>query len=77
MQRIDAQQEATPVSTSSAPRPDSQNDAKTHEIAGKASEEHGPNQALQLAQELIHALDAESRKRMDHVTAQEKAEGAA
>ena len=47
------------------------------EIARQASEEHDPNKALELAQELIRALDAESRKRMDHVSPQQKAEGAA
>ena len=47
------------------------------EIAKQASEEHDPNKALELAQELIHALDAESRKRMDNVTAEQKAKGAA
>jgi hypothetical protein len=47
------------------------------EIAKQASEEHDPNRALELAQELIHALDAESRKRMETITPETKAEGAA
>ena len=35
------------------------------EIAKQASEEHDPNKALELAQELIRTLDRESMKRMD------------
>ena len=47
------------------------------EIAKQASEENDPNKALELAQELIRALDTESRKLMENITPQEKAEGAA
>ena len=42
------------------------------EIANQVSEEHDPNKALELAQELIHALDAESRKHMEHVSVEDK-----
>ena len=65
----------------SASRSDSQGDVKPHrpwrEIAKQASKEYDPSKALELAQELIHALDAESRTRMEHVAPQQKADGAA
>ena len=47
------------------------------EIAKQTSEENEPDKNLELAQELIRALDPESRKRMEHVTPQEKAKDAA
>ncbi len=43
------------------------------EIAKQASEEHDLHKALELAEELIHALDAESRKRMEGMSANDKA----
>jgi len=43
------------------------------EVAKQASEEHERYKALELAQELIHALDTESRKRMEHVMPDDKA----
>ena len=42
------------------------------EIAKQAAEEHDPNNVLQLAQELIRALDKETSERMDGVNAKEK-----
>ena len=44
------------------------------EIAKQAAEEHDPNNVLQLAQELIRALDRESSEHMDGVNAKEKTE---
>ena len=43
------------------------------EIAKHAPQPVDPETSLELAQELIHALDAESRKRMEHVSAEDKA----
>ena len=81
VRQIDRKQEATQMATSSAPQSGSPGDVKPHrswrEIAKQASEEHDLNKALALAQELIHALDAESRKRMDRISPETKAEGAA
>ncbi len=42
------------------------------EIAKQVSEEHDHDKAAELVQELIRALDAESRERMRHITAKEK-----
>jgi len=42
----------------------------------KATEEHHSNTALDLAKERIHALDEESRKRMERITPDEKTKGA-
>jgi len=42
------------------------------EIALQAAEQKDPNKALQLAEELIRALDRESRRRMDEIKAEEK-----
>jgi len=59
------------MATSSAPQSKLHRDSKPHrqwrDIAKEASEEYDPIKALQLAQELIRALDAESRKHMEHV----------
>jgi hypothetical protein len=46
------------------------------EIAKQAAEEHDPNNVLQLAQELIRALDRETSERMDEVNTKEKTEAA-
>jgi len=43
-----------------------------HEIAKQVSEEDDPNRILELAEELIRALDAQSRKIMDEITPDEK-----
>jgi len=45
------------------------------ELAKLTAEEHDPDKALELAQQLIQALDAQSRKRMDQVNAHDKAQG--
>ena len=42
------------------------------EIAKQAAEELDPNNVLQLAEELIRALDRESRKRVDGVKVKEE-----
>jgi len=42
------------------------------EIARRASEEHDPNKALELAEQLIRALDKESRRRMDGINTERK-----
>jgi hypothetical protein len=47
------------------------------ELAKLTAEEDDANRALELAQELIRALDAESNKRMERVMPQQKSEGAA
>jgi hypothetical protein len=47
------------------------------EIAKQVSEEYDHNRSAELVQQLIHALDAESRKRMERLTPESKAEGAA
>jgi len=43
-----------------------------HEIAKQVSEEDDPNRILELAEELIRALDSQSRKIMDEITPDEK-----
>jgi len=43
------------------------------EIAKEASEGHDPNKALELAEELIRALDKESRRHMDDLSPTGKA----
>lgn len=54
----------------------SQDDVKPlrswQDIARLTAKEKDPTKALELAQELIRALDEESRKRMDNVSAAEK-----
>ena len=69
------------MATSSAPQSNSHVDRKPHrswrEIAAQLSNEYDHNRALTLADELIHALDAESRKHMEQASPQQKAEGAA
>jgi len=57
------------MANSSAP----QSHRPWREIAKQASEEHDINKALELAQELIRALDAESNRRMEQVSAADKA----
>lgn len=47
------------------------------EIARVACQETDPQKSAELVQELIKALDAESRKRMERVTPEQKTEGAA
>ena len=47
------------------------------EIAGQAAEQSDPDKTLDLAQELIRALDAESNKRMGQIRPEEKEKGAA
>ena len=46
------------------------------EIAKQAAEEHDPDKVLQLAQELVRALDRETSERMDGVNEKEKTEAA-
>ena len=43
------------------------------EVAARVSSETDPNKTLDLASELIRALDADSRNRLDHVTVEDKA----
>jgi hypothetical protein len=44
------------------------------ELAALVAEEEDPQKSLLLAQEMIRALDAESSKRLDHISAK-KASG--
>ena len=46
------------------------------EIAKQAAEEYDPNNVLQLAQELIRALDRETSERMGGVDAKEETDAA-
>lgn len=46
------------------------------EIAKQAAEEHDPNNVLQLAQELIRALDRETSERVHGVDAKKETEAA-
>lgn len=64
------------MATSNTPESASQADQKPlrnwREIATQLSDEYDHNKALILADELIHSLDAESRKRLDGITAKQK-----
>jgi hypothetical protein len=47
------------------------------ELARRVTEENDADKSLELAEELIRALDAESRRGMERMTPETKAEGAA